>query len=197
MTRLHFGCFNCPREGWLNTDITPHIFVARIPGLAFLLHVAGKMTDLRLDEHRRGIFRKLRYLNVSRPWPYVDDGFEAIYSSHVLEHLTLQGARHCLAECFRTLRIGGVIRIAVPDLDALIRSYESKKALEWAIELFEADQLTIKNMHHFMYNFESLQKLLHEAGFVIVDRREYRQGRCPEVESMDSRMDSLFVEAIK
>jgi predicted SAM-dependent methyltransferase len=95
------------------------------------------------------------------------------------------------------LRIGGVIRIAVPDLDALIRSYESKKALEWAIELFEADQLTIKNMHHFMYNFESLQKLLHEAGFVIVDRREYRQGRCPEVESMDSRMDSLFVEAIK
>ncbi len=20
-TRLHFGCFNCPREGWLSADV--------------------------------------------------------------------------------------------------------------------------------------------------------------------------------
>lgn len=196
-TRLHFGCFNCPREGWLNTDVTPHLFVARVPGLAWLMHKAGKMTDERLKEHRQGVYRKIHYLNVTKPWSYSNEMFKAIYSSHVLEHLPLHGAKNCLAESYRCLQPGGVLRISVPDLDAQIRNYDPNRSMDWAINLFEANERSEKNMHHFMYNFESLRTLLKSAGFSQVTRRDYQQGDCPDVEKLDNRRESLFVEAVK
>jgi hypothetical protein len=46
--KLHLGCFDQVFPGWVNTDITPHIFVARVPGLAWLLYSAGMMSDQRI-----------------------------------------------------------------------------------------------------------------------------------------------------
>jgi len=197
MNRLHFGCFNCPRDGWLNTDVTPHLFIARIPGLAWLIRKLGKMSEERYQEHCRGVFKKIRYLNVSKPWPYMNDAFEAIFSSHVLEHLPLHGAKVCLAESYRCLAKGGVLRISVPDLDAYIREYDPNRSMDWAINLFEANERSEKNMHHFMYNFESMRALLLSVGYTDVYRRDYQQGVCPDVEKLDNRPGSLFVEATK
>ena len=194
-TKLHFGCFNCPRDGWLNTDVTPHIHVARVPGLAWLLHKAGKLTDERLDEHRRGVFRRVRYLDVSRRWPFHSSSMVAIYSSHVFEHLPLQAARNCLREARRCLHDDGLLRLSLPDLDRCISEYRPEESLSWATTFFEANERSEKNMHHFMYNFESLRKLLQEAGFSRVVRRDYRVGECPDVEHLDNRPGSLFVEA--
>lgn len=197
MARLHFGSFNCPKEGWLNTDVTPHLFVARVPRLAWVMHKIGKMTDERYEEHRQGIFKKIRYLNVNKRWPYSNGAFEAIYSSHVVEHLPLRGAKVCLAESYRCLQQGGVLRISVPDLDAYIRDYDPDQSMEWAIKLFEANERSEKNMHHFMYNFESLQTLLQAVGFSRVIRQDFQKGTCPDVGKLDNRPGSLFVEAIK
>lgn len=69
--------------------------------------------------------------------------------------------------------------------------------MDWAINLFEANERSEKNMHHFMYNFESLRALLLSVGFTDVHRRDYQQGVCPDVEKLDNRPGSLFVEAIK
>lgn len=197
MARLHFGCFNCPREGWLNTDVTPHIRIARVPGLARLLHAAGRMTDVRYAEHRAGVFRRVEYLNVARQWPFANDFFEAVFSSHVLEHLSLAGARACVREAFRCLRGGGVLRISVPDLDLHIADYRKDDAAEWAINFFEANETSEKNMHHFMYNFTSLAALMRDCGFQVVERRKFREGQCPDLAELDNRPESLFVEAIK
>lgn len=197
MAKLHFGCFNSPIDGWTNTDVTPHLFIARVPGLPWVLRTLGRMDAERYAEHRRGLFRKVRHLNVVRPWPYPDARFEAIFSSHVLEHLPLRGAKTCLSECHRCLAPGGVLRIVVPDLDTAIREYEPQQALAWATALFEADQASEKNMHHFMYNFDSLRGLLQAVGFAQVTRHSYRQGACPDLDRLDNRPASLFVEAIK
>lgn len=197
-SKLHFGSFyHCPVDGWLSTDVTPHLFVAKVPGLAWLMHQAGKMSDERYEEHRRGAFKDIRYLNVTKDWPFTNEAFEAVYSSHVLEHLPLHGAKLCLAESYRCLKKGGVLRILVPDLDAHIHDYDPKAALDWAINLFEANERVEKNMHHFMYNFESIQTLMKSAGFTQVIRQDYRMGACPDVEMLDNRPGSLCVEAIK
>jgi predicted SAM-dependent methyltransferase len=193
--KLHFGCFNCPREGWINTDVTPHIQVARVPGLAWFLHKAGKLTDQRLDEHRRGVFRKLQYLDVTRRWSFQNASLSTIYSSHVFEHLTLHGARNCLSEARRCLSDDGLLRLSMPDLDLFISEYRAEESLHWATNFFEANERSEKNMHHFMYNFVSLRQLLQEAGFNRVVRRDYREGECPDVEHLDNRPESLFVEA--
>lgn len=197
-SKLHFGSFfNIPMDGWLSTDVTPHLFVAKIPGLACLMHKLGIMSDARYAEHRRGAFKRVRYHDVTKKWPFNDESFEAIYSSHVLEHLTLRGARICLTESYRCLKKGGVLRILVPDLDAYINDYDPKTALQWATNLFEANELKEKNMHHFMYNFESLRTLIKSAGFGDVIRQDYQSGMCPDVKMLDNRPGSLCVEAIK
>lgn len=197
MKKLHFGCFNCPVQGWINTDVTPHIWIARIPGLPWLMHKLGVITDKRYIEHNLKKFNGIKYLNIVRPWPYSSEQFDAIFSSHVLEHLTLNGAKKCLAECYRCLAKGGVLRISVPDLDNLVEEYKANDSLDWAIRFFEANETREKNMHHFMYNFKSLESLLKSVGFVRVYRCEYKKGVCPDIKELDNRPDSLFVEAIK
>jgi SAM-dependent methyltransferase len=61
--------------------------------------------------------------DVSEGLPFGDDQVDACYASHVLEHLTREQARRLVAESFRVLRRGGVIRLAVPDLEGITREY--------------------------------------------------------------------------
>lgn len=68
--------------------------------------------------------------DIRRSLPYADRSIDACYSSHVLEHLTQSEAKRLVAECFRVLKPLGVIRIVVPDLEAIVRYYLS--ALEQA-----------------------------------------------------------------
>ena len=195
--KIHFGAFNCPVDGWTNTDITPHLYIARVPFLAPLLHAIGKMPADRFRDHRAGSFRKLKYLNVGKPWPFGDETVEAVFSSHVLENLTIRAARSCISSAHRVLKRGGVLRIVVPDLDKCVESYSASTAYEWATDVFEAKQAAEKNMHHFMYNSLSLARLMRECGFSEVSQQSYRVGKCPDIERLDNRPESLFMEAVK
>jgi SAM-dependent methyltransferase len=195
--KIHFGAFNCPVEGWTNTDITPHIYIARVPGLAWFLHTIGKMPADRYQDHQTGAFKKLTYLNVGKPWPYSDETIDAVFSSHVLEHLPIRAARTCISNAYRVLKKGGILRIVVPDLDKCIADYSAPKSYEWAFDVFEANQVAEKNMHHFMYNEASLARLMRDCGFAAVSRQAYREGNCPDIELLDNRPESLFMEAVK
>jgi SAM-dependent methyltransferase len=195
--RLHLGCFDQPRDGWLNTDITSHVWISRIPFLPELLHALGRMDSRRLAQHRAGVFRRVERLDVTRRFPFADRAFEAIYSSHVLEHMPPDAAAHCLREVYRVLEPGGVARIAVPDLDLRIRGYDPEHADEWFERLLETRNTRSKNRHHWMYNEGSLGRLFRNAGFEQIHRCEHREGRCPEVEAMDRRPGSLILEGVK
>ena len=62
-------------------------------------------------------------LDVRRGLPLGEGVAAAVYSSHVLEHLTESEARPFLAEMRRVLKPGGVIRLVVPDLEVICRNY--------------------------------------------------------------------------
>ena len=55
--------------------------------------------------------------------PFKDDSFDVVYHSHLLEHLDIVDAETLLRECLRVLVPGGILRLAVPDLEASARSY--------------------------------------------------------------------------
>lgn len=55
------------------------------------------------------------------PWPAAS--FDAIYSSHALEHLRPGDALALLQRILKVGKPGAVIRIVVPDLEAICRSY--------------------------------------------------------------------------
>jgi len=55
--------------------------------------------------------------------PLPDDSVELVYSSHFLEHIPRDMVTHFLGECLRILHPGGVLRLAVPDLENICRTY--------------------------------------------------------------------------
>lgn len=55
--------------------------------------------------------------------PFADQSFDAVYHSHVLEHLAPEKGRQLLKECFRVLKPNGVLRIVVPDLERIALLY--------------------------------------------------------------------------
>ena len=63
--------------------------------------------------------------DLRRGIPFADDEFDAVYHSHVLEHLTPQEGRKLVEECHRVLKPTGLLRIAVPDLEGIAREYLS------------------------------------------------------------------------
>ena len=55
--------------------------------------------------------------------PMPDNSADAVYHSHLLEHFSkCQGAMF-IESCFRVLKPGGVLRVAVPDLESLALQY--------------------------------------------------------------------------
>lgn len=195
--KLHLGCFDQVLPEWHNTDITPHIFVARIPGLAALLHWCGLISRGRCEQHRKRLFLNVHCLNAANKFPYADDTLECIYTLHFLEHLPFEKAARCLKECHRVLKQGSVLRIGVPDLDRMVAGYDPENPALFLQMLFEPGQKLIKNRHQWHYNEKSLRELLNDAGFREVYRCEFRIGRCPDVALVDSRPESLFMEGIK
>lgn len=62
-------------------------------------------------------------VDINNGLPFPADTAAVCYSSHLLEHLDKDDARNFLAECMRVLKSGGVIRLAVPDLEGIAREY--------------------------------------------------------------------------
>ena len=55
--------------------------------------------------------------------PFARQSFDAVYCSHVLEHLARPDAAALLGRILGLLRPGGILRVLVPDLQAVARSY--------------------------------------------------------------------------
>ena len=198
MKNLHLGCFDQAVDGWVNTDVTPHLFVARIPLAAVVLYRLGLMTRERYHQHRCGVFDGLRYLDLSKPFPFAAGEFDNAFSAHVLEHLYPGQAASCAREVCRVLKPGGVFRVTVPDLDRAVAAYDPGAPEPLLDLIYNAAQKRDKNRHHWMYTEQSLVRLLLGAGFSTAKRCQYRQGRCPDLDRLDNRPeDSLFVEGVK
>ena len=118
----------------------------------------------------------VRQYDLRRGLPYEDGAFDAVYHSHVLEHLTPEEARRMLVECRRVIRPGGVIRLAVPDLEEIARVYlESLEAV-----LVGDDRA--KYRHRWM-TLELLDQLVRQKG----------GGKMGQVMSNPDRIDMEFV----
>lgn len=195
---LHLGCFDRGIDGWVNTDITPHSFIARVPGAARLLRWVGRMTQERFEQHQRGVFDNIVYVDLTARFRFGSEEFDAAFSAHVFEHLYKPDAEHCAAEVCRVLKPGGVFRITVPDLDCAVRRYDAEHPEELLQLIYENTQPRDKNRHHWMYNEHNMRRLLSGAGFSRIERRAYREGSCPDLDRLDNRPEgTLFMEAFK
>ena len=61
--------------------------------------------------------------NLLNGFPFGDDEFDVVYHSQVLEHFPKDKSAYFIAECFRVLKPGGILRVVVPDLEDIARTY--------------------------------------------------------------------------
>jgi predicted SAM-dependent methyltransferase len=55
--------------------------------------------------------------------PFDSNKFDLVYHSHVLEHFSKKDGENFIKECHRILNSGGVIRIAMPNLEEIAKQY--------------------------------------------------------------------------
>jgi len=61
--------------------------------------------------------------NLLKGIPFSDSQIDVVYHSHLLEHFSKADGINFIKECYRVLKSGGIIRIAVPDLEAISKEY--------------------------------------------------------------------------
>jgi SAM-dependent methyltransferase len=192
---LHLGCYNRPTVGWYNTDISMQIRLARVPFGPRTAHKLGLISGSQLADHSAGIWKSIKRLDVSKRFPFADQSVDAVFSSHVFEHLVNPVARNMLRECARILKPTGVFRIVIPDLDQVIAEYDSSQPDVTMKRIFETQQRS-KDRHWWMYNTNSLEQMLLSNGFQETVQCKYLYGTCPDLDLVDNRPEeSIYIEA--
>ena len=147
-------------------------------------------------------------MDVGKGVPFDDGSVDFIYNEHFLEHFTFEAGESILMEFSRCLKKGGVLRIAVPDLEYIIQKYNTAwKGQEW---LSSPEYTFIKTRgrminvafrawgHKYIYDEECLRNQLIEAGFQKIERCNWNESNHVELTGLETRIDSkLIMEAIK
>jgi predicted SAM-dependent methyltransferase len=144
---------------------------------------------------------------------YAEGSVDIIRASHLIEHLTLEAAHLLLNECRRVLKPGGLIRIAVPDLEVMIKHYRAKTMehfnIDQPVEFFLAptdgekfSRLMFSGdyAHRAVYDYPMMENFLRQAGFqrVVRSTQGFSHSEIMQLESKDQHESvSLYVEAIK
>jgi SAM-dependent methyltransferase len=215
MTRVNVGCGRSPTAGWKNYDNSWSVRLARRPVLALLLGKLGMLKEgeklFIADAKRLGV----RWADVTRKIPEPDGSVEVLYSSHMVEHLDRAQAARFLNEARRVLAPGGIIRLAVPDILFHVENYLRHKDADKFVEDTRLSRespegsktlwkklryLAVGDRHHqWMYDGESLCRLLSSAGFKDPRVMEPGTTRIQEpgpLDLLERVPESVFVEAL-
>lgn len=147
-------------------------------------------------------------INIKHHLPFPGNHLDRIYSEHVLEHVPVESGLVFLKEAHRTLKSGGVVRIAMPDLDDIVDGYTHDwRRFDWihwpGHEFIEtkAEMINIAFRwwgHLYLYNSEELERRLREAGFSTITFCDHGNSSHHDLRNLETRTDSrLVVEATK
>jgi predicted SAM-dependent methyltransferase len=145
-------------------------------------------------------------MDLRRGLAFASDSIDCIAAIHVLQDLAWDGFAPALRELHRVLKPGGVVRIAVPDLDRAIRAYLAADPGYFYVPDRDARSVGAKLVTQIVWygsvrtpcTFDFLQEWLFNAGFAETARMTFGSSRIPGLASLDNReRESLFVEAAK
>lgn len=177
--RINMGCGMTLTEGWVNIDKSLSWSLARL--YHPIIKLFYRLGLLDTGQYQYICFAKKNGIiapDATKRRPFEDGLVDVIYSSHMLEHLDRAQAQLFLAEAYRVLAPGGFLRIAVPDLSLVIDRYREHGDADLFIEslgVCESKPKTFKQQfnflltgsrhHHWMYDGNSLCKLLTSSKF--------------------------------
>jgi predicted SAM-dependent methyltransferase len=175
--KLNVGCGPNRKEGWINIDLSPG-------------------AEIALDMRER--------------IPFPDGSAMVIYSEHFFECLDYpDDAKNFVRECFRVLEPNGIFRVGVPDTRRPLRDYAEvgdgrwlqacKNREFWRPEWCKTplDHINYHfrhdTEHRYAYDFDTMQNLLEETGFVEISECEFD----PAFDAKSREFGTLYVSARK
>lgn len=99
-----------------------------------------------------------------RKIPEPDCKYDICYSSHTLEHFSHRGMLTVLLEWIRILKVGGEIRIHVPNIEWACKNILDNKIDDYTIWVLYGAQDYPKNFHACGFTKNILQKLFENTG---------------------------------
>lgn len=139
---------------------------------------------------------------------------DLIYSYHAIENFDREEVQKVLKKWYRILKKGGILRVAVPDFEALIKVYLQYKYLNKILGPLYGKMVIKtpkgKNIIYYktVYDFKSLTEVLKSVGLKNVYRYDWRktihkdyddfsQAYIPQMDKEHGLFISLNVEAEK
>lgn len=182
---IQFGCgLSCP-PGWKNYDSSLRLRLQKLP------LIGGLVPAGPFGRFPSGVL----YGDIVSGLPVAAGSGDLLYSSHVLEHLALDELRAALRDCRRVLATGGVFRIVLPDLEALIAAYNNSAQRDRAISFIRSTmmgcdvrprtmrqrlQQALGSSHHlWLWDYPSLADELAAAGFTNIRRATFGDSGIP------------------
>lgn len=201
---MQFGCGMCAPETWKNFDAGPAFWLqSKFPFLTPMLVKKG------FPPYPKNIL----YGDVIKGLPVAPQSLDAVYCSHVLEHMTLAEFRTTVRNVFRYLRPQGTFRLVVPDLEQLANTYIADQNSEAASSFMQQAHLGEKNgsrglrslpaalfgrsRHLWMWDYKGIKKELAEAGFIEIRRAQFGDASDPKFNAVEDEgrwVDCLGVD---
>jgi SAM-dependent methyltransferase len=143
------------------------------------------------------------YMDGTKPWRFEDGALSYVYADNMIEHVPLAGARVFLAEAYRCLRPGGVIRLVTPDVRTHVELYLAGAAsvsgaladeyralgvvVEHPIDLIRTPIGEFGHHAGYVYDFETLDAELQRAGFSAARRCDLQESDSPMLRGLEQR----------
>ena len=98
--RINLGCGLQTHQGWTNVDGSWNARLAKYP---FLRKTLSSLRILPTGKAGVPWSRDILIHDIRKPLPFPDGSADAVYASHVLEHLYREQGRQLIRESFRVL----------------------------------------------------------------------------------------------
>lgn len=176
---LNIGCGTDYKDGWINIDNNSDDNIEKV--------------DLNWD--------------LRNPLPFNDGSIDFIFNEHFIEHLTVEEAQKSIKDFMRVLKPGGVMRIAMPDLEDVIELYNDKNWRKRPVIKnhnmeFVRTRAELVNMsfswwgHKWLYDWEELVRRLKDAGCTKMTRCTFGKSKYKELKGLETREGSLLVAEV-
>jgi predicted SAM-dependent methyltransferase len=169
---LHLGAGTHHPPGWVNVD------------------VLGMGPDLHWD--------------LRRQLPFPAGSAQGVLLEHVLEHFTLAAVLDLLDEVARVLAPGGVVRVGVPDFGRYLDSYAGDGAFVERqrpgrpTRLLAVAEVALGHGHRSVWDAETLELVLREAGFPDAARRSFGESALePPPDNPAREPETVYAEGTK
>ncbi len=140
--------------------------------------------DINLGKNKKG--SPDIFCNITKHIPLPDNHVDLIFSRGTMEHLIYSEFINCLVENYRLLKIGGAVRMSLPDFDvtienyknSLINYYDNEEMEKWDLYYRMPRNGVTENFinrmlyhdHFYLHNLHTVTKALTKCGFINVRR---------------------------